>query len=215
MHILTRGHGFNGCRNLRVPFSLALTDRNTSGSGSSTSFSASLGETSVSRVTLIVVSTTGNTSQHNSVTVNGVAATSVVNTTGTNTRVSIWRINTSTMTENATIVATFAGSVDSRNVAVFRMVGAISETPFDTHAPGGGGDSSRTNTLDAPIGGAILTGAVGGSGSVTYTNSTEQYDVVVSLGNHSAGIYATAGATEANRVITVNACRAVASASWQ
>ena len=147
------------------------------------------------------------------VTIGGNAAANAANTTGTSTRTSLWYLRVPTGT-TATIVVSFSGAINRCHIQVLRVTRQSSDTPFDTAAPAGGGDASRTITIDAPASGGIIAAAIGDAGSVTFTNATELDDVTAAFDTLACGKYITPVNTELGRIITVNPCRAICGAAW-
>lgn len=149
----------------------------------------------------------------NSVTIGGITATLAASCSGTSMRTSIYYALVPTGT-TADIVVTFAAGISRCHINVWRIVGQLSNTHTDSDSPAGAGDASRTITIDAPAGGVVLSGSSSGSGAATITNST--LDNARTSGSEivSCARYTTVGATEANRVITHNPCRAVCGASF-
>jgi len=198
----------------RTPFDISYTA--TSDQGASTTYTfTSLAIGNPDSLRAIFVGVTGaNGGTVNSVTVGGISATQVVANTGTNFSLALWVAVVPTGT-TANVVVTFAAGQARCAVQIVRMVGYNSLTPTDTDAPAGGGDASRTITIDAPANGGVMSFACGRGGAIGVTNTT-LLNATTTGGsdNVACAAYITVGSAEANRVITHNPCRANLGAAY-
>ena len=141
-------------------------------------------------------------------------ATTVVQANGTNVSTSLCYTKIPSGTSGTVVVSSDAGTGLAASIAVFRLVGQTSDTPFHSHAPAGGGDSSRAVTINLPTNGGACISAGGDNGnpSGNWTNATGQWAEVVEAAGHSGGLYL--GGPQTGRVITHSDCRAICGLSW-
>jgi hypothetical protein len=203
----------------KTPFGITYvaTSKDASTATTFTFTNHSIGAADSSRIVVVGLADAGSGGNTiSSVTIGGNSAAIAVQTSGTSTRVGIAYLAVPSGT-TATIVATYSGSVSRCFVNVYSVVGAQNGTPFDTDGPAGGGTSSRSITIDAPIGGGVIAISTDGNADdTTWTNATEDNDDISNgFDGVSVAHYTTPGATETNKSITANSVRAVCGASWQ
>lgn len=174
-----------------------------------------IGDADASRIVCVGVAVSS-TNAISSVTIGGVAATIVANTTGTSTRTA-WAYLAVPAGTTATIVVTMASLTTYRVfVNVYRVVDAAG-TPTDTDAPAGGATASRTVTIDVPaLGSAIAVSTDGNADNTTWTNATEDNDDTTN-GNDSVACAHFDNTTDVaitGRIITANSVRCLSGIAW-
>lgn len=164
-------------------------------------------------IVMFAIARSGSQGTH-SVTIAGNAPTTL-QSNGTNCSVSLSYLKVPTGTDGTIEGQSSAGSAANAAVAVFRLVGQTSDTPFHSQNPAGGGDGSRSITINVPSDGGVCAVAIGNedSGSGSWTNATPQYG---STYDGNAGTWGSLflGGPQTGRVITHSDCRAICGLSW-
>lgn len=173
-----------------------------------------IGTAASDRLVIVTVHQGGTNRTVNSVTIGGNAANIVGTALGTLQGITIaWRRVTTGTT--ATIVVDFSGTLSAGcTVGVFRCVGQLSDTPTDFDAPAGGGDASRSATIDIAANGVAVAGASGGSTTDIWTNATTAFSESLSTTRHRGASHSVVAAAT-GLAITHNACRCIMAAAWR
>lgn len=156
-----------------------------------------------------------NTGTISGVTMDGNAMSLAVSATGTSTRTSLYYARKASGSTATFVIS--GSSIARMGLEIMRIKGLLSsDTPHHTHGPSGGGNSSRSVTINAPQGGGVVVGATGDEDAThTYTNATRIDLLQNTFDSCSCGRYLTTGGNETGRSITVNNCRCVCAASWK
>lgn len=148
-----------------------------------------------------------------SATIGGIAATIAVQNDGSNVGQAIIYAAVPTGT-SGNIALTWVGSVSRSSIAVYRLTGQQSNTPYATSGPAGGGDTSRAATLNIPTDGGTVIGSTSGIGVTTWgANAATDTNAVVQAGQQW---YASARPTVygTSQAVYSGTARVVTAASW-
>lgn len=146
----------------------------------------------------------GATTSISSVTIGGVTASIAVQRANTITNTSIAGIVIAAVPTGTTgdIVVTFADTLARCAIGVYRIDNLFSATAYDTDNSVSADPSVGLNVGNPGF--AIGTGAASGTGSVTWTGLTEDYDFISETSTNFTGASLNVTATEANRTITID-----------
>lgn len=199
------------------PFDLRFVanDQSTSSGTTRTFTAANFGAAQADRLIIAIVGWgLGGATDLQSATIGGVAATIAIQNDGSNVGQAIIYAAVPTGT-SGDIALTWVGSVSRSSVAVYRLTGQQSNTPYATAGPAGGGDSSRAATFNIPTDGGSVIGSTSGLGNTIWgANAAEDVDTVAQAGQQwysssRATLYGTSQA-----IYSSNA-RVVTGASWR
>jgi hypothetical protein len=169
---------------------------------------------------LIVVSSDNYDGTTSGITVAGVAATAVVQASGTNSRAGLWQAAVPSGTTGDIVVTLGAGN-DRHGIGVWAIYGAANSSANHTATDADSSDP-LTVSMDCPANGVMIgVGAAHTTGTKGYawTNLTENFDAVIKTSTQHTGASASFAAAQSGLTITCDPATntnggSMAAASW-
>ena len=169
---------------------------------------------------LIVVSSDNYDGTTSGITVAGVAATAVVQASGTNSRAGLWQAAVPSGTTGDIVVTLGAGN-DRQGIGVWAIYGAANSSANDTATDADSSDP-LTVSMDCPANGVMIgvgAGHTTGTKGYSWTNLTENFDAVIKTSTQHTGASAAFEAIQSSVTITCDPATntnggCMAAASW-
>tara|TARA_R110002126_G_scaffold55235_1_gene148676 strand:+ start:247 stop:1356 length:1110 start_codon:yes stop_codon:yes gene_type:complete len=169
---------------------------------------------------LIVVSSDNYDGTTSGITVAGVAATAVIQASGTNSRAGLWQAAVPSGTTGDIVVTLGAGN-DRLGIGVWAIYGAANSSANDTATDEDSSDP-LTVSMDCPANGVMICAAAAhttGTKGYSWTNLTENFDAVIKAATQHTGASALFETAQSGLTITCDPASntnggCMAAASW-